>query len=214
VSARAPVSGNSGRGFGTSGVLRDQLPYALAMVVRRTGHNVWRPGVGLQLTWLVICVAFVAGTAWLALSGGGLSAKDKITFGSADLAAVVFLPVILLRWRMVLEHNELILVFLRARRIPLRNIVGAKTVPKQGLTFVLADGQEHSFSALGNTAWGHRRTEATRADLAARTVLTAAAQARGEVPEFGYRLPPMRGLKKAAIEGGIWAMIVGFFLGN
>ena len=87
-------------------------------------------------------------------------------------------------------------------------------MPREGLTFVLSDGREESFGAVGNSAWGHRKKTATRADLAARAVLCAAATALGEVPASDYRLPPMKGLRKAAIEGGIWAAIVGFLLSS
>jgi hypothetical protein len=182
--------------------------------VRGYGHNVWRPGVGQQLACLAIGLGFIGASAWLTVDPADTSMRDRVLVGAAGVLAVVLLPVCLFRWRMLLKQDELVLVFLRTRRLPLREIVAAKTVPRQGLTFVLADGQEDSFGALVNSAWAHRRKEATRADLAARTVLIAAAQARGEVPDFGYRLPPMRGLKRAAIEGGIWAGIVGFFLGS
>lgn len=189
-------------------------PYSLLVSeVRRTGDNVWRPGATLRLAWLVLGVAFLAGTGWLA-SDGALSLRDKVLFGAADVAAVTPLPVVLFRWRMVLEADALYLVFLRVRRVPVRDIVDAKAVPKDGLTFVLRDGQTESFGALGNTAWGHRRASPTRADLAARAVLRAAAEARGEEPPGDYRLTPMRGLRKAAIEGGIWAAIVGLLIGN
>jgi hypothetical protein len=157
--------------------------------------------------------AFLAGTTWLA-SEGGLSVRDKIAFGSADVAAVTLLPIVFFRWRMVLESDDLYLVFLRARRLALREIVEAKSVPGDGLTFALSDGRTESFAAVANSAWGHRRRTPTRADLAARAVLCAAARARGEVPPMDYRLPPLRGLKKSAVEGGIWATIVGLFLGN
>jgi hypothetical protein len=45
-------------------------------------------------------------------------------------------------------------------------------------------------------------------------VLCAAATARGEVPPVGYRLPPVSGLKRAAIEGGIASFVIGAFLGD
>jgi hypothetical protein len=169
--------------------------------------------VGLRVSWLLIVVALLAGTAWLA-SGGGLSFRDRIVFGAADVAAVTLLPVVFFRWRMVLDSDDLYLVFLRARRLAVREIVEAKSVPRDGLTFILTDGRTESFAAVANTAWGHRSTTPTRADLAARAVLCAAARARGEAPPTDYRLPPMRGLKKAALEGGIWAAIVSLFVGN
>ena len=189
-------------------------PYALRVSrVRRAGDNIWRPSVGLRLSWLLMGAAFLAGTAWLA-SEGGLSLRDKIAFSAADVAAVTVLPIVFFRWRMVLDNDHLCLVFVRARRLAVREIVEAKSVPGDGLTFVLSDGRTESFAAVANNAWGHRRRTPTRADLAARAVLCAAARARGDVPPMNYRLPPMRGLKKAAIEGGIWAAIVGLFVGN
>lgn len=201
-------------GVGFLSATAPRKPYALPVShVRRAGDNIWRPSVGLRFSWLLIGAAFLAGTAWLA-SEGGLSLRDKIAFGAADVAAVTVLPIVFFRWRMVLDSDDLHLVFLRTRRLAVREIVEAKSVPGDGLTFVLSDGRTESFAAVASSAWGHRRTTPTRADLAARAVLCAAALARGEVPPMNYRLPPMRGLKKPAIEGGIWAAIVGLFLGN
>ncbi len=45
-------------------------------------------------------------------------------------------------------------------------------------------------------------------------MLCAAASARGEVPPSDYRSPPMMGLRRAVIEGGVWALIVGFHFGS
>lgn len=181
--------------------------------VRHAGDNIWRPSVGLRLTWLLLGAVLLAGTAWLA-SDGELSLKDEIMFGTGDISAVILLPVVLFRWRMVLDRDAVYFVFLRVRRVPVEEIVDAKTVPREGLTFVLRNGRRESFGALANSAWGHRRETPTRADRAARVVLCAAAAARGEVPPADFRLPPMRGLKRAAVEGGIWAAIVGLFVSN
>lgn len=181
--------------------------------VRRLGDNIWRPSVGLRLAWLLLGTALLVGTAWLA-SDGELSIKDKVMFGTGDIGAVTLLPVVLFRWRMVLDCDAVYFVFLRVRRVPVEEIVEAKTVPRDGLTFVLRNGREESFGALANSAWGHRRETPTRADRAAGAVLSAAAAARGEAPPADFRLPPMRGLRRAAIEGGIWAAIVGLFVSN
>jgi len=188
--------------------------YALGMSqVRRTGDNIWRPGVTLRLAWLVTGAALMAGTLWL-VADGDLSRIQLLTFAAATLVGVVLLPVVLFRWRMVLERDELLLVFLSVRRLPLSEVVGAKMIAREGLTFVCEGGREESFGALGNTAWGHKSEVPTRADLAARTILIAAAEARGEVPPLDYRLPPMGGLKKAALRVGIWTAIVSLILGD
>ncbi|KAA1422222.1 hypothetical protein FE697_013715 [Mumia zhuanghuii] len=181
--------------------------------VRSTGDNIWRPSPGHRLSGLLVGAAFLAGTTWLA-SNGELSLKDKILFGAADITLVILLPVMLFRWRMVLDRDAVTFVFLRVRRVPIEEIVDAKTVPRDGLTFVLRDGGQESFAGLANSAWGHRRTTPTRADNAAREVLCAAAAARGEIPPADFRLPPMRALKRAAVEGGIWAALVALFVGN
>ena len=182
--------------------------------VRRSGDNLWRPSFGLRAAYLLVGLAFLAATVWLALDGGPLSSKDLVEFSVADLVVVVGLPIVLFRWRLVLEADELILVFVRVRRLAVREIVEAKCVAGRGLVFVCKDGSEQSFGALGNTAWGHRRKDPTRTDLAARQVLSAAATARGEAPPVDYRVPPLSGLKRAAIKGGIVAFVIGLFLGD
>ena len=181
--------------------------------VRRDGENVWRPSARARLAWVLLATVFLTGTTWLAMNGP-LSLKDGILFGCADIAFISLSPVVLFRWRMVLDSEVVSLVFLRVRRIELGRIVEAKVVPREGLTFVLDDGSTESFGALGNNAWAHRRKAASRADLAARAVLVAAAAARGEEPPVEYRLPPMKGLKRAAVEDGIWALVVGLIVGN
>lgn len=181
--------------------------------IRRDGVNVWRLSVRARLAWVLFVGVFLIGTSWLATSDP-LSLRDGIVFGCADIAFVALSPVVLFRWRMVLDSDVLYLVFLRVRRIEVRRIVEAKVVPREGLTFVLDDGGTQSFGALGNNAWAHRRKTATRADLAARAVLVAAATARGEDPQAEYRLPPMKGLKRAMVEDGILALIVGLVAGN
>jgi len=178
--------------------------------VPRSGAGVWRPSPGLRITWLVVGILFVSGTVWLYLDGEQLSDREILLFATADLVAVVVLPVMLLRWRLVLVDEELIRVLFRVRRIPVREIVEARNVARQGLTFVTADGRELAFGGLGNSAWGHRRGKPTRADIVARTVLCAAASARGEEPPFDYRLPPMTGLVQAMIEHGIAAGIIAY----
>ncbi|WP_207024801.1 hypothetical protein [Phycicoccus sp. DTK01] len=181
--------------------------------VRRHGVNVWRPSVRARLSWVLLVTVFLVGTTSLAMSGP-LPTKDGLLFACADIAFISLSPVVLFRWRMVLGSDVVSLVFLRVRRIELRRIVEAKVVPREGLTFVLDDGSTESFGALGNTAWAHRRATASRADLAARAVLVAAAEARGEEPPLAYRLPPIKGLKRAAVEDGIWALVVGLIVGN
>jgi hypothetical protein len=178
--------------------------------VRWSGGGVWRPSPGLRLAGLVIGVLFVGTTVWLYADGEVLSNRDVLLFGVADVVAVVVLPIVLFRWRLVLEDDELVRVFFRVRRLPLHQVVEARNVSRQGLTFVTADAQQMSFGGLGNSAWGHRRSRPGRADLVARAVLCAAAAARGEEPPVDYRLPPMSGLWAAIIEGGIWGAIVGF----
>lgn len=162
---------------------------------------------------MLLVGVFLVGTSWLA-ARGPLSLRDGIVFGCADIAFVALSPVVLFRWRMVLDSDALSLVFLRVRRMEVRTIVEAKVVPREGLTFVLDDGGTESFGALGHNAWAHRRKTATRADLAARAVLAAAAAARGEDPPAAYRLPPMRGMRRAMVEDGILALVVGLVAGN
>lgn len=174
----------------------------------------WRPSFGLRAAYSLLGLAFLTGTVWLASDRGPLSSKDLVEFCVTDLVVVVGLPIVLFRWRLVLEADELIFVFIRVRRLPLGEIVQAKCVARRGLVFVCRDGSDQSFGALGNTAWGHRRKHPTRADLAARTVLCAAAAARGEIPPVDYRLPPLSGVKRAAIEGGIAAFVIGLFIGD
>ena len=169
--------------------------------------------MGARLAWLLVGAAFLVGTTWLATSGP-VSLEDAVLFGGADLAFVALTPVVLRRWRMVLDPDALYLVFVRVRRVELARIVDAKVVPRDGLTFVLDDGTTESFGALGNAAWSHRRRTATRADLAARGVLGAAALARGEEPPAEYRLPPMKGLKRVAVEDGVVALVVGVIAGS
>ena len=182
--------------------------------MRRFGENVWRPSVASRAAYLLLGLAFLAGTAWLASDGGPLSPRDLVMFAVGGLIAVIGLPIVLFRWRMVLEPDELLLVFVRVRRLPLREIVGAKCVAKQGLVFVREDGSEESFAALGNTAWAHRRAKPTPGDLAARAVLCAAARVRGEVAPVDFRLGPVSGIRRAAVEGGIAAFVIGLFLGE
>ena len=102
---------------------------------------------------------------------------------------------------MVLDRDELSFVCVRVRRLAVRDLVDARCVAKEGLVFVCRDGTAEAFGALGNTAWGNRRTSPTRSDLVARTVLCAAARAPGEVPPTDFRLGPLRGGKRAAVEG-------------
>jgi hypothetical protein len=145
--------------------------------------------------------------------GGPLSLKAGTLLGCADIAFISLSPVVLFRWRIVLDSDVVSLMILSVRQIELRRIVEAKVVPREGLTFVLNDGSTESFGALGNNAWAHRRKAASRADLAARAVLVAAA-ARGEALPVEYRLPPMKGVKRAAVEDGIWPLVVGLIVGN
>lgn len=182
--------------------------------MRRYGDDVWRPSPGLRASYLLIAAAFLVGTTWLYLGGDVLSLRDKVMFSVADLSAVSLLPLILFRWRLVLDRDELSFVFVRVRRLAVRDIVDAKCVAKEGLVFVCSDGTTESFGALGNTAWGHRRTSPTRSDLVARKVLCAAATARGDVPPSDFRLGPLRGVKRAAVEGGIAAFVLGLILGE
>jgi hypothetical protein len=196
---------------------RTALPYPVCMLdgngVRRSGPGVWRPGPGTRAGYLLVGLGLLLGSLWLA-THGPISTGHRVEYVVVDLAIVLGLPVVLLRWRLVLEQDELVLVFVRARRLDLREIVAARCVAKQGLVFVCADGSEHSFAGLGNSAWGHRRRHPTRADLAARAVLCAAATARGEVPPVDFRLPPLSGRLQAALEGGVVAFLLGLVLGD
>lgn len=151
----------------------------------------------------------VGGSTWMLSESGPMSVGSLLKFGLADLATLLVLPVALLRWRLVLEPDELILVFLRVRRLPLQDIVEAKCVAGRGLVFVCRNGVEESTQLVGNTAWAHRRKRPTRADLLARAVLCAAADARGDAPPVDYRLAPTSGLKRAALKGGLVALIIG-----
>ena len=177
-----------------------------------SGEGVWRPSPGLRITWLIIGVLLLATTIWLYADGEVLTDRDVLLFGVADLLAVVVLPVVLLRWRLVLEDDELARVSFRVHRLPIHQVVEARNVSRRGLTFVTADGRQMTFGGLGNSAWGHRRSGPTRADLVARAVLCTAAAARGEEPPVDYRLPPMSGWWAAIIEGGGWGAIVGFLV--
>lgn len=181
--------------------------------VRRSGENVWRPPVGVLIMSVGLGAAALLLTYWLYSTGEPLSLRDRIVFPACDLMAVVLVPVAVLRWRVVLEPDELIFVFLRVRRLALREIVDARCVANRGLVFVCRDGSEEATELLGNSFRGHRRVRPTRSDLAARTVLCAAARLRGESPPYDFRLGPIAGRKEAMIEGGIWALIVGIFLG-
>lgn len=181
--------------------------------VRRHGEHIWRASGGLQIAWLVVCLAFLAGTTSLH-AHGGLSTKQTVLYAVSDVCIVIFLPVMRFRWRMVLDPDELVFVFLRVRRLPLAEIVEAKSVVRQGLVFVCKDGTEESFGALANSARAHRRDTPTKADLAARTVLCAAARVRGEPAPVDYRLPPLSGVRRAALEGGVVAFILGLFLSD
>jgi hypothetical protein len=162
----------------------------------------------------VLGAAFVAATIWLTAGGEELSVRDILLLVGVSLLSLVGVPIILFRWRMILEPEELLLVWASVRRVALVEVVDAKCVANQGLVFVLRDGSEEAFGALGNTAWDHRRRNPTTADLAARAVLCAAATARGEDPPIDFRLPPLRGLKKAAVRGGIVSAILGFLLSS
>jgi hypothetical protein len=162
----------------------------------------------------VVGLAFVATASWLLFGGGPLSLRDRIEFTAGDLVALVVLPVALFRWRLVLERDELAFVFLRVRRVALRDIVEAKCVAGRGLVFVRGDGSDESTQLVSNSAWGHRRKRPTRADLIARTVLCAAAESRGEAPPVDYRLPPLSGLRRASIRGFIAAILIGTFLSD
>ncbi|MGZ4524230.1 MAG: hypothetical protein ACXVXO_12570 [Mycobacteriaceae bacterium] len=121
--------------------------------MRRSGDNVWRPSFGNRAVALLVGLAWLAGTTWLAQSGPA-SPKEMIEAAVGDLFVLIALPIALFRWRMVLEYDELVCVFIRVRRLNLREIVDAKCVAKQGLVFVCKDGSEHSFGAVGNGRWG------------------------------------------------------------
>ncbi|WP_182377175.1 hypothetical protein [Nocardioides sp. WS12] len=138
--------------------------------------------------------------------------KERILYGTGAVTLLSLLPVVLFRWRIVVERDDLLLVFLRVRRVSLKEVVEAKSVAREGLVFVCRDGSEHSFGGLGNSAWAHRRKWPTHTDLVARDVLQAAAGARGEEGPLDYRLPPVRGLMAAAMQWSVGAAIVGFFL--
>lgn len=196
--------------------MRRQLPSStdypvhMSEVDGRPVDRVWRPGRGTLITYLFLAAALSMATAWLA-SDDALTASETVMYGSVSAAFVLLTPVVLLRWRIVIADHDLLLVFLRVRRIPLREIVGAKGVAREGLVFVCRDGSEHSFQGLGNSAWGHRRRRPTHSDLVARDVLAAASMARGEDAQLDFRLPPVQGGKQAALQAGIVAAVIGIF---
>ena len=173
----------------------------------------WRRRRSIRALYLLGAALFVALAAQPLFDGDSLSLK-QIAMLAVAAAILVALPVELYRERLVLETEELVFVGWRVRRLTLREIVDARCVAGRGLVFVCEDGAEEPFAALGNTAWGHRRKRPTRSDLLARTVLAAAARARGDVPIPNYRLAPMFGRRRAAIEAGIIGVIVAFFLGG
>ncbi|BBH18624.1 hypothetical protein Back2_29110 [Nocardioides baekrokdamisoli] len=176
-------------------------------------EKVWRPSVGSRAALTLTGIVLLGATITLAITGP-MTTKSWLIFTLGDCAWIVGIPVVLFRWRLVLSATELSMVFLRTRRIPVRDIVEVKCVARQGLVFVTRNGHEESFGAFGNSIWSQKRSTPSKADLVAREVLRAAAVARGEEPDLDYRLPPITGLKRAAIEGGIWAAIVGIFLGS
>lgn len=175
--------------------------------VRRSGDHVWWPSTGSRAIVAVLAIAVGAGYLWL-LREGDLSVAQHVLYAATVGSCAFLLPFVLFRWRLVLEPDELIRVFVRTERVPLREVVAAKVVPREGLVFECADGTTLSFGACGNSAWAHRRHHASRADLIARTVLRAAATARGEDAPHDYRLPPVKGLRQAAAEYGLWTAIV------
>ncbi len=180
--------------------------------VRRSGENLWRPSLGSRV--LTATLALLLGVGYVWSLSEGLTLGKHLYYGALATFGAVTVPVVLFRWRLVLEPDELIRVFLRVRRVPIRDIVAAKVVPREGFVFVCADGSELSFGALGNSPWSYRRAEPTRADLVARAVLCAAARQRGEEPPLDFRLPPPTGFVRAAIEVGIWAAVIGLVTGG
>ncbi|QKE84201.1 hypothetical protein [Arthrobacter sp. NEB 688] len=179
----------------------------------RPGDIVWRPSIATRLGWIVLASTFLVGTSWLATTGE-LGRSEVVVFTLTDATLVGLTPVVLLRWRMVLGVDALSLVFVRVRRIDLRDVVGAKVLPREGLTFVLDDGTTQSFGGLANSRLAERRAVPSRADRAAHAVLAAAAVVRGEDPPAQYRLPPMRGLRRVLVEDGILALLVAMVAGS
>lgn len=67
-----------------------------------------------------------------AAESGSLLFKDMVEFSVGDLVVVVGLPIVLFRWRMVLESDELSFVFVRVRRLTSRELVEAKCIAGGG----------------------------------------------------------------------------------
>jgi hypothetical protein len=197
-----------------AGVGRTLSGVSMKAAVRRSGGNVWRPTRKTHVANTVGGLVLLALTVWLLLDDGPLSIKDTIVFLIGDVVLVIAVPTALFRWRIVLEKDELLFVFLRVRRLAVRDIVEAKCIAGRGVVFVSRDGSDESTCMVANGAWAHRRASPTRADLLARAVLCAAAEARGEVPPVDYRLPPATGFRRVAIRGGIVGFLAGLFLGN
>ncbi|WP_300680451.1 hypothetical protein [Nocardioides sp.] len=179
-----------------------------------TGGVVWRPSLPAKV--LTGLLGLVGGTAcaWLLLTGDDQSLKDQGLQALCVIAALVAVPPAVFRWRVVLERDELLFVFLSTRRLPVRDIVQATCSSGDGVAFVCADGRSESTSLVGNGLWSHRRTKPTDADLMARTVLCAAAEARGEAPPTEFRLPPVRLTKRQLLRGGVFAFLFGAFFSD
>jgi hypothetical protein len=179
-----------------------------------TGGTVWRPNLAGNLVNGVGGLAFLALLLWMLLDGGPLSMKQTILSVLGVVFLVVAVPPAVFRWRLVLERDELLLVFLTTRRLPLQEIVEARSDRGGGLVFICRDGSRESTSLLSNGLRSHRRANPTAADLAARAVLCAAAEARGEFPPRDFRLPPVRLSKKSVVRAGVFAFVLGLFLGE
>jgi hypothetical protein len=179
-----------------------------------TGDIVWRPSLVADLLNGVGGLACLAGVTWLLLAGGPLSVVQEIACVLGGISLVVAVPPAVLRWRLVLERDELVFVFLTTRRLPLREIVDVKSAGNDGLVFTCSDGTQESTSLLGNGLRSHRRANPTQSDLAARAVLCAAARARGEVPPTDFRLPPVKLTKRSLAGGFVLAFVVSLLLGG
>jgi hypothetical protein len=179
-----------------------------------TGDIVWRPSLTAKLLHGLGGPACLALVMWMLFAGGPLSVLQEITCVLVGISLVVAVPPSVLRWRLVLERDELVFVFLTTRRLPLREIVDVKSAGNSGLVFTCSDGTQESTSLLGNGLRSHRRANPTQSDLAARAVLCAAARARGEVPPVDFRLPPVKLSKRSLTRGVVVGFVLSLFLGG
>src|SRR5436190_18122477 len=90
--------------------------------VRREGDGIWRPSIGARITWLAMVAVLVPATFWLIGNDSELSAGRAGVYVLTALGLLITLPVFLFRWRLVLEDDEVLFVFFRVRRMPLKTI--------------------------------------------------------------------------------------------